>query len=231
MLIATSWDDGLVSDRPLLDILEKHGARASFAISPQRHQASEVPNDVRDKKYGMLVPKSDLWCYQEHEVCNHTANHVEAGIVAGLDLHRELHQGRLALEDLYCRGVDGIVWPYGVCSPSAIGLAQVTKHTYGRLTYLPKAQKFCSFNVMPVLHWRAYELKELIELGGPGVVLCGHTYELVKSNDWDWLDRFYRDASTDDRCQLVTLGEFAEGIRDVREGEVQLQYDRRGYYT
>lgn len=231
MLIATSWDDGLVSDRSLLDILERHGVRASFAISPARHQAIEVLNDERDKKYGWLVPESDLRLYQEHEVCNHTANHVESGTVSDVDMFTELHQGKIMLEDIYCRGVEGLIWPYGVCSPGSISLAKTTRHTYGRLTHLPKAQPINSFNLSPVVHWKAYTVGELIDSGMPGVVLCGHTYELTDPNDWVWLDRFYREAAEDDRCQLVTLGEYAEGMRDVGEGEVQLQYDWCGYYS
>ena len=65
MLIATSWDDGLESDRRLLSILDRYSVRSSFALSPARHRAKAIPNDVRDvDKYGMLIPISELNRYQ-----------------------------------------------------------------------------------------------------------------------------------------------------------------------
>ena len=231
MLIATSWDDGLVSDRPLLDMLQRHGVRASFAIAAARHRNAEVLNDERDEKYGRLVSKSDFKLYQDHEICNHTANHVESGTVSGPQMYLELHQGRVMLEDIYSREVNGIVWPYGVCSTGSISLAKTSRHSYGRLTHLQKAQPSEDFNLSPVLHWKAHDLGQLIELGVPGVVLCGHTYELTEPRDWEWLDRFYQEAAEDDRCRLVTLGEFAKETRNARKGEIQFQYDRCGYYS
>ena len=219
MLIATSWDDGLVSDRPLLDILEKHNVRASFAIAPARHGFSTELNDHRDAKYGRLVLKSDLLMYQDHEICNHTRSHVDLQYASPSDIHRSIYDGKVMLERLFCRRIDGIVWPYGVYNNNCITAAQASQHVYGRGTADEWPHRF---NVTPVYNWKRFELHELLENNLSGVVLYGHTYELENVEQWEWLDRFYRDASADDRCQLVTLGEYAEKKRNAQESKVQL---------
>jgi hypothetical protein len=219
MLIATSWDDGLVSDRPLLDILERHGVRASFAISPGRHSLFKELNDYRDAKYGWIVPKRDLLMYQDHDICNHTQHHQDLQYASPSDIHRPIYDGKAMLESLYCRRIDGIVWPYGVYNNNCITAAKASQHAYGRGT---NDEWPHHFNVTPVYNWKTFELHELLESKLRGVVLYGHTYELESSEQWEWLDRFYRDASADDRCQLVTLGEYAEKKRNARESKVQL---------
>jgi hypothetical protein len=247
MLIATSWDDGLESDCRLIDILEKYGVRSSFAITPLRHTSVCVLNDARDVKYGFLMPKSGLHVYQGHEVCNHTAHHCEVGTVPPAEYRREIREGKEALETIFCRPIPGIVWPYGVTSAAAITLALRAGHTYGRLTWNPATsyselwslgdgndvlstrvgyrnrggtrggiRKYIS--IVP-RHWRT-ELSELLDSGLSEVALSGHTYEFTSESDWDWIDRFYRTAAEDDRCQLVTLSELAERRKHVREREV-----------
>lgn len=222
MLIATSWDDGLVSDRPLLDILEKHSVRASFAIAPGKHSPhTKELNDHRDAKYGWVVPKSDLLMYQDHEICNHTQSHADLQYASPSDIHRPIYDGKVMLESLYCRRIDGIVWPYGVYNNNCITAAQASQHVYGRGTNDEWPHRF---NVTPVYSWKRFvdRLPELIENKLSSVVLYGHTYELESVEQWESLDRFYRDASADDRCRLVTLGEYAEEKRNARESKVQL---------
>ena len=211
--VATSWDDGLETDKRLLAILERHGVEASFAISPGRHREGLVPNDVRDvDRYGMLVRSSDLSMYCEHDVCNHTLTHLEMRIESVSRWHQDIVEGKAQLEDLYARSVTGIVWPYGVSTPLSRTIAKQNGHDFGRTTpgrpWSPAGYR--RWDIVPV-SWRT-PIESLLGTDHTCIALSGHTYELKTEADWLYLDKLYRTLSGDPNCRLVTLTELAKDI-------------------
>lgn len=220
MLIATSWDDGLESDRRLLEILEKYQVRSSFAITPQRHQAERVPNDIRDTAtYGWLMPQDGLKLYQPHDICSHTTSHREQTLLAETQIYEDLYQSKLQLADMFQKEIFGLVWPYGCSNTTTKNVAQWIGYLYGRTTanWLSWPWNLEFWDVVP-LSWRT-ELSTLIDLARPYVVLAGHTYELRREADWDYLEQFYRDASQDSRCRLVTMTELVQTIQGNQQHE------------
>jgi peptidoglycan/xylan/chitin deacetylase (PgdA/CDA1 family) len=220
MLIATSWDDGLESDRRLLELLEKYQVRASFALSSQRYQQVRIPNDIRDpEKYGWLMPASELGLYRPHDICSHTTKHREQTLLSEAEVYSDLHQSKTQLAELFQQEIAGIVWPYGCSSNTTRKIAEWIGYLYGRTTpnplTLPWNLDF--WDVVP-LSWRT-ELSTLIDLAFPYVVLSGHTYELRREVDWEYLERFYRDASQDSRCRLVTMTELMQLIQGKKGHE------------
>lgn len=210
MYVATSWDDGLTSDRRLLTILERWGVRATFALAPQRHSLTVQPNDHRfPGRYGQLLPQSELIIYRDQDICSHTAHHVDASLCESNQLRMELHDSKAWLEDRFQREVPGIIWPYGVSTPQAIATAQACGYRYGRTTPAPE-RKWAGqkWDIVP-FSWQT-SLAELLEYPHRCVALSGHTYEFRTEADWDYVGRFYREASQTSRCQLVTLSELAE---------------------
>lgn len=207
MLIATSWDDGLETDRRLLAILERYGVRASFALSPCRYQSQPVPNDARNvEKYGMLVRRQDLQMYAPHEVCSHSAHHEDHTRLGDKAARLALYTSKVMLENQFQREVQGIVWPYGVSDRAAISRARSFQYRYGRTT--PSKRKKWRHQRWDILPWPWWTpLSELLQHRFRGLALCGHTFELQSEADWDKVERFYRDASKDSRCKLVTLSE------------------------
>lgn len=212
MLIATSWDDGLENDRRLLAILEKYNVRSSFALSPSRYQDAPVPNDVRDKDaYGMLIAKSDLRLYRSHDICSHTAAHREQPLLTEEQNRFDIYQGKRQLEDFFERPVPGIVWPYGYNTPATVRIARQLGHSYGRTTPSPRRRwNYQRWNVVP-WSWRT-SLEDLLKCNFRCMALSGHTYELHTEADWEIVERFYREATQDSRCRLVTLTELVQSL-------------------
>lgn len=220
MLIATSWDDGLESDKRLLDILEKYQVRASFALSSQRYQKTAVPNDIRDvESYGWLMPLADLKLYRPHDICSHTVQHREQTLLSQAQIYFDLYQSKLQLAEMFQQDIFGVVWPYGCSNELTKNIAKWVGYLYGRTT---PHWSFFSWNldfwdVVP-LPWHT-ELSTLLALASSYVVLSGHTYELHSEADWKRLDRFYRDASQDSRCRLVTMTELIQTIQKEQTDE------------
>jgi len=212
MLIATSWDDGLESDRRLLSILDRYSVRSSFALSPARHRATAVPNDVRDiDKYGMLMPISELNRYQEHDVCSHTWEHREQTKLEELQLRFDLYNGKIQLEDIFKKPIVGVVWPYGCSNSTTILQAQQLGYEYGRVT--PDKQRIWQYQKWDIVpqFWHT-PLEDLLKCDFRCLALSGHTYELRNEKDWECVEQFYREASQDSRCSLVTLTELAQTL-------------------
>jgi len=213
-LIATSWDDGLESDKRLLDILDQAMVRASFALSPGRYIECSIPNDVRDvEKYGMLISSSDMQMYLGHDICNHTGTHREMN-ASDIQCNFEIWLGKIILEDVFEREVPGIVWPYGVFNDECMKYARSIGHTFGRTT--PAANRhwqpgsYSNWNIVPT-HWRT-PIKTILESPHTHLALYGHTYELRNEDDWAHLTDLYYVLSDDSRCELVTLNELSKDI-------------------
>jgi peptidoglycan/xylan/chitin deacetylase (PgdA/CDA1 family) len=212
MLIATSWDDGLESDRRLLGILERYGVRASFALSPVRHGHQPRPNDARDVDwYGMLLPAQDLTIYREHDICNLTANRREQTGLGLQEMRLDIYNGKALLEGLFGREVPGIAWPGGSSNRQTLQAAREFGHRYART--LPADYRRWRYRCWDIVPWPWFTpLETLFAQRFRSVALSGHTYELRTEADWERVERFYREASQDPRCQLGTLSDLVAAL-------------------
>ena len=216
-LVATSWDDGLESDKRLLDILFNQNIRSSFAITPARHENLPVPNDVRSKRYGQLMRLNDMHLYRGHDICNHTANHHEMKL-SDKKWQHEIFEGKVRLESMYLKPILGMVWPYGVSEVTHCRYAAKLGHTYGRTTPAPHRpwalKSYSRWNIVPV-HWKT-PIEKILESEHTHLALCGHTYEMRKESDWSYVTELYQALNSDPGCKLVTLTELASSIDERR---------------
>lgn len=202
--IATSWDDGLVTDLKLIEILQKYNANCSFGINSRLHSNIRTNNDYRDIKYGVKLKKSELSHYCSYDIWNHTATHQQVDKLSNEDLVYELDTGKKDLENLFSKQVDGIIWPYGVYTINAVEIAKRTGHKYSRTTpdNMTRIDKSC---IIPV-SWRT-NVNSLLSF--EYISLSGHTYEIDEVG-WAYVDKLYETLTSDKRFVLVTLTEMAQ---------------------
>ncbi len=216
-LIATVWDDGLVTDLQLLDVLKQHNVRASFAISPGEHRAVPTLNDKRSERYGYRMAKSDLHRLGEHDICNHTLNHREMTCRSRSVLAAQIQLARRALQQEFDQDILGFVYPYGVRTEVAEQEVAIAGHLYSRitstaesfpevfqtrhvtgyprLTLRPQTKWFQ--NIAPALHNDQF------------VLLYGHSYEI---DNWDQVDQLYAYLKTVPDSRICTMTEMAAAI-------------------
>ena len=219
--IATSWDDGLESDKQLLSVLDRVGVQSSFALTPSRYSARPIPNDIRSiEKYGSLLQRCDLGIYSRHDICNHTANHYEMprDTRNNQDIWRqEIVDGQDQLEQIFSRQIKGIVWPYGVSTPTVCKFAENCGHLYGRETNTRVKSwlsgKYTCWN-LAAAHWKELSIETVLSFPCSHLVVYGHTYEFQTKRDWEQIEEFYTTLSSDFRCRLVTLTDLAEEIKN-----------------
>jgi hypothetical protein len=122
----------------------------------------------------------------------------------------------LMLEDRYQTSILGMVWPYGVSEVVHCQYAAKLGHTFGRTTSAPhrlwSSGSYSCWNIVP-MHWKI-PIENILESEHTHLALCGHTYEMRKESDWDYVVELYRTLNSDPGCQLVTLTELASSIND-----------------
>lgn len=204
------WDDGLVGDLRLIDILRKTGATAAFALSPSRYKAGRTANDHRGD-YGELVSRAELKEFADFEVCNHTDTHVDLNKVGPEETRREIVEGRKKLEDMFGREVGGFCYPYGVHTAAALAVLREDKAAYARTTQSGHFGHQDNLLLHPTGRWNGVDLESLVETASGRLILWGHTYELRNQYDWDKVKAMYSLLTQHPRVKLVS---FAEMVRN-----------------
>lgn len=184
-MAATMWDDGLVTDLRLLEILRRLGLTATFALSPSRYKTTRSVNDCRGD-YGELVSLAELKEYADFEICNHGNTHADLGKLTPAETEMEITDGRRRLEDIFNRQIPGFCYPYGVHTETAIAVLR-TQAKYARTTHRGP------FHDPILMHTTGkWDINIDTVINLPGVlILWGHTYELRTDKDWYKLTRMY----------------------------------------
>lgn len=189
--VTLSYDDGVVEDRRLVEILNRHGLKGTF------HLNSGTLG--QEKK---LKPDEIAAVYAGHEISAHSVNHPHLDAVPGDQLALEMLDDRRALEALAGYPVRGMSYPFGTYSGAIVGALPAlgieyarTVESHGRfhvpqdfLLWHPtchhnhelekKTDEFFALAQMP---WRR-----------PMALLYvwGHSYEFPKDDNWDLIERF-----------------------------------------
>ena len=82
--VAQCWDDGVLNDIKLTDLLRKYGAKATFNLNPALHYAKERFHSgwkYKDYSPGRLAWNEVTSVYEGFDVASHTMCHCNAGMV------------------------------------------------------------------------------------------------------------------------------------------------------
>jgi len=143
MKVVQCWDDGVVTDIRLTEMLRKYGAKATFNLNIGLHTPERKPAVwVHDPNYpswthlgyiGGKVGLNELKeVYDGFQVASHCWMHENAGWIPD-DKFLEAAMGpRKFLEDLFQRDCRGFAWPCGRFTPETCKLMHEAGFAYGR---------------------------------------------------------------------------------------------------
>ena len=146
MKVVQCWDDGVLNDERLANLLRKYGAKATFtpnpgAMDPERRgtlrwlQPGEeigwCHNGFRD---GKLSRRDIPEVYRGFRVASHCWLHENAGSLPDDQWIRAALDARKLLEDLVQEPCPGFAWPCGRHTPETIALLRENGFAYGRTT-------------------------------------------------------------------------------------------------
>jgi peptidoglycan/xylan/chitin deacetylase (PgdA/CDA1 family) len=212
--IIQTWDDGLVSDLRLTELLRRYGARATFCLSPGLHRD--------ERSFGWVHEGVEVWrlasrelvpVYEDFEICSHSLTHPRLTGLPADRLDEELRASRCILEELFRRPVRGFVYPFNASSDEVRGAVRAAGYLWARGDGLqadvyPPADPLDfhpSCHVLDRDFWRIYEERKAAK----GLFFFwGHSCELDGGDRWEafagTLSRIAADPGTE-WCSVADL--------------------------
>jgi peptidoglycan-N-acetylglucosamine deacetylase len=211
-----SYDDGVVEDRQLIDILNRNGLRGTF------HLNSTILGSDRN-----IAPKEVSGLYAGHEVSIHMATHPFPTRLTREELLAETLEDRRALEALAGYPVRGMSYPYGDYDARVIELLRACGIEYARTTrshgqfHLPADW----LEWHPTCHHKdcmthADRFLDLQDRYGDGLFcfyVWGHSYEFPHDKNWDMIEAFCKKMGKRNDTWYATNMDIVDYLRAVRE--------------
>lgn len=219
--VAQCWDDGVLNDARLAELLRKYNAKATFNICPARHKANErYISHWQGCVTGGLAWNELKTVYDGFEVASHTMCHCNAGEV---DDQVFLHQAVAAknlLEDLFERPCRGFAWPCGMYTDETRKLLREAGFLYGRTC--KNSENILTCEDPMILPSNCHVLNdnfwEIFEKAKPSGVFYfwGHSYELNDEQKWQDFEEKIKRLSNDDEVEWINVVDIVNLIQNQR---------------
>ena len=142
--VVQCWDDGVINDLRLAELLRKYNAKATFNLNPGLMKADErIPDGWAAKGQcgghhgyfsGKLSLKDLPEVFDGFEVASHCWKHENANLVPADEFIKSAIDARNYLEDVFQRPCPGFAWPYGAYTPETCAGLREAGFAYGRTT-------------------------------------------------------------------------------------------------
>ena len=211
MRVAQSWDDGIVDDLRLTNLLRRHQATATFNLNPGLHQPQRYCSwRYGDKEVWRLARDELTTVYAGFEIANHSLTHPHLPDLSPEDLAREVAAGRRLLQDWFQQPVRGFCYPFGTFNAAVKEAIHAAGHVYARTItesarVVPASDPLelsvsCRFN--DPSFWEHYERAKA---SNSLFLFWGHSYELVNEAMWAELEHKIAGISADPAAEWVNL--------------------------
>ena len=234
-VITLSYDDAVVQDIRLIEIMNKYGLRGTFNVNSGMY----LPEDaVRKRFHGRLKlsEAKELYMNSGHEIAVHAFNHPFLENLDDLEIIYQIIEDKKSIEQNYGVIARGMAYPYGTYSEKVISVLKKCEIAYARTvnsTYgfnLPQNW----LELHPTCHHK-YDglqdlIKEFIETPRPWgnaemFYLWGHSYEFDNDNNWEVIERFAQYAGGRDDIWYATNIEIYDYVKAY--DSLQTSYDKK----
>ena len=196
MKICQCWDDGVVDDIRLCDILRKHGAKASFNLNPALHHETRGEDwTFKEVKTVQRMSLDELkgGVYDGFTIANHTMSHPFPTKISDDELTHEINEGRRLLQDWFDQEVLGFAYPFGDHDDRVCQAVADAGHIYAR-TCKNVERPFPCDDAMRLptqchfLNDQFWDKFETARSADDVFYFWGHSYELISEADWQQFD-------------------------------------------
>jgi peptidoglycan/xylan/chitin deacetylase (PgdA/CDA1 family) len=153
--VTTSWDDGRVFDRWVVESLNALGMKGTFNLNSGLLTRTGQPAPADGTGYLDACEVAAL--FAGHEVAVHGVTHPFLERLDAGQMVAEVQDDRAALEDLVGYPVRGMSYPFGTYSPQVIQVLRTLGMVYSRtveagVTAFPPAEPLAWGTTMHILH-------------------------------------------------------------------------------
>lgn len=194
--VTLSYDDGTVTDRRLIETMDRYGLLGTFNLNSGLFPATS--GGVRLTREEALA----LYGGSRHEVAVHGARHLSLPTVPASAATLDVIEDRVALEAMFGTLIEGMAYAYGTYSDEVVEILRGCGIRYARTVTAT-----CRFDLptdwlrMPTTcHHKNPRLTELVHnfLGaeeGPNsrpmlFYLWGHSSEFERDGNWEIIENF-----------------------------------------
>ena len=224
--VVQCWDDSLTTDIPLVELLKKYHAKATFNIIPQETRHAFVVKKLKEGSHVCFsfMPK-EASGFQVEELANSEMPAIYKGFKiaahCGFPLGdtpqdsevrmRTLLKTKALIRDNFGQPVCGFVYPGGGYSPAAMADIKKAGYLYARTTKSARAPLPLDepMALPSSCHWSSPEFwaryEEAKKMGGV-FYFWGHSCELGNDPElWAWLESIYKRISEDPEAEWVDV--------------------------
>jgi peptidoglycan/xylan/chitin deacetylase (PgdA/CDA1 family) len=207
MNVIQCWDDGIVDDIRLSDILRRHNARATFCLNPGLY--------YKERSLGWCYGDREIWSlsideltdvYNGFEICCHSMTHPFLADLSPDHLDWEVRASRDILRNIFNKPVLGFCYPFNAYNDSVKSAVRSAGYVWARGGYsqegiFPPVDPFefhfsCHF-LSPDFWLRFNNAKKLNGLFS----FWGHSYEMVSESMWRNFEAMIEKISLDPETQ------------------------------
>jgi len=217
--LTLSYDDGRDFDRQMIEILDRYGIRGTFNLNSR---------SLGDSKH--VAPEELNTLYKNHEVAVHSLSHPHLEDIPVAQVTYQLIADRKNLEDICCRPIEGMAYPFGLReSPGLVDAIAACGIRYARTTSATKKLQLPRDYLRwhPTCKFDDPQLDDLIQQFYEPIrpkytpkllYIWGHSYEY--EGRWDHLETMCQKlAGHNDIIWYATNGEiidYLEALRSLR---------------
>lgn len=234
--LTLSYDDGVIEDARLIDILNKYGIKGTFNINSGLFAPKDAIAGTKDRR---MSAKQCLELYKDspHEVAVHGYIHPYWDKLPSDRIVFDVIEDRRNLENMFDRNIRGCAYPMGTFNDTAVEALRICGISYARTTVSTE-----SFSVptdwlrMPATchhnNPRLFELCDQFLNNDPGrnnylFYLWGHSFEFDDRDNWDVIEKFAEKMGGHDDIWYATNMEIYEYVKAYNS----LEFSADGRYV
>lgn len=231
--LTLSYDDGVVQDKRLVEILDKYGIKCTFNISAGRYTPGET-----DPAYCKMTKPSTqaLFANSAHEVSTHGYDHLHMPRLDGTDMLDQIARDRQQLEQDFDRVIRGFAYPFGAYNEDAVAALKLCGIAYARTTKNTRKFELPEnwLKLHPTCHHNDPVLMDLAKRFvqtpyGQMFYLWGHSYEFDDRDNWNVIEEFAAYMAGHDEIWYATNIEIFDYVQAFKM--LQTNYDKTVFYN
>ena len=197
-VLTLSYDDGVIFDKRLMEILDKNGIKCTFNINSGCYY-----DENKEGSWNRRLTREDaikLYKDSGHEVAIHALNHPHLEHMDSSSVVYEITKDRENLENDFGTIVRGMAYPYGTYNSEVVEVLKMCKVAYART--VEPTRKFnlpdnwlilnptCHHNNPDLMDYAKRFAENKSKSGIFMFYLWGRSYEFDDNNNWEVIEEF-----------------------------------------
>ncbi len=232
-VLTLSYDDGVVQDIRLIEIMNKYGLKGTFNINSGIHLAENSILKIFRKTLKLSETK-ELYLNSGNEIAIHSYTHPHLELLSDEEVIYEITEDRRCIEKECKTIAKGMAYPFGTYNDNVLQILQKCGIVYSRTINSTYGFEFPENWLLlnPTCHHKSERLMELAErfvesqnTYAKMFYLWGHSYEFDDDDNWDVIEKFAKFMGGRDDIWYATNMEIYEYVKAYNN--LVVSFDRK----